>query len=280
MMQTNRRGFLGALGTTCAWAVSRVVSAEEQPAAAAGNAEGCLDYGLSFICNTAKFNSVRFWIESRTRVIDDEAGMSWEFYQCASCKSENTFGEKDLFLPDNYDFLPVLGGSEWLIFRRPARLSENYRRIQPASELWGEPQLRLRYANKTILLDSWEKIRDCTAAGAPIVSQTELMSDATRLRAVIECPVKTLNVSVDRRMYQVDTGPLVWPDLSKRYERMIDCLRLAFVAFNAPTFADFIIEQPTPVLEDSKEVAQIYHYSGPISLPATNRLFSIDDYAG
>ena len=28
-----------------------------------------LDYGRSFICNTAPFNAVRFWVESRTRRI-------------------------------------------------------------------------------------------------------------------------------------------------------------------------------------------------------------------
>jgi len=31
-----------------------------------------------------------------------------DYYQCASCKSENTFAERDLFQKDNYDFLPVL----------------------------------------------------------------------------------------------------------------------------------------------------------------------------
>ena len=32
----------------------------------------CLDYGRSFICNTASFNAVRFWVESRTVLVDGE----------------------------------------------------------------------------------------------------------------------------------------------------------------------------------------------------------------
>ncbi|MCX7827054.1 MAG: hypothetical protein N2689_16110, partial [Verrucomicrobiae bacterium] len=83
----------------------------------------CLDYGLSFICHTARANAVRFWVESRTRIVDDRNGGSTDFYQCASCKSENTFGEKDLFYADNYDFLPIIGGGRCLIFRRKARLN-------------------------------------------------------------------------------------------------------------------------------------------------------------
>jgi hypothetical protein len=59
-----------------------------------------LDYGRSFICHLADFNSVRFWVESRTRVFEKK---TVDFYQCASCKSEDTFASKNLFYEDNYD---------------------------------------------------------------------------------------------------------------------------------------------------------------------------------
>ena len=65
-----------------------------------------VDYGLSYICHSAEFNSVRFWVESRTRMIDERSGKWADYHQCASCKSENTFAEKDLFRKDNYD-LPL-----------------------------------------------------------------------------------------------------------------------------------------------------------------------------
>jgi hypothetical protein len=236
----------------------------------------CLDYGLSFVCGTAAFNSVRFWVESRTTIFDDKANAATEFYQCASCKSENTFGEKDLLYKDNYDFLPILGDGRWLIFRRPARLSPNYRQIRLVEDVWGPMNMRLREAANVSMLDSWEKVRDATAAGLPIVSQTEISNADTGLRAVIDCPVKTMNISHDKRMYQVDTGPIAFPDLSKRFDPMIDCLSLAFVVFNAPHFADFVIEQPTPVVEDGQEKCKIYHFSSPFSLPAKNVVLAIE----
>jgi hypothetical protein len=49
------------------------------------------------------------------------------------------------------------------------------------------------------------------------------------------------------------------------------------LAFNAPHFADFVIEQPTPVVIDGKECRQIHHYSGPISMPAKNLLLAVED---
>jgi hypothetical protein len=76
-------------------------------------------------------------------------------------------------------------------------------------------------------------------------------------------------------MYQVDTGPVALPDLGKRYQPQIECLRLAFVAFNRADFADFVVEQPTAVAEDGAGDCQVYHYSNPISLPATNRVIAL-----
>src|SRR5688572_22228508 len=121
-MATNRRKFLAA-GVASLSATSLVASLAQQAAKAEGperdgEAE-CLDYGLSFLCapttNNPSNNAVRFWVESRTTVFNDESGTAVEFLQCASCKSEHTFAEKDLLIADNYDFMPIFGGGDLLI---------------------------------------------------------------------------------------------------------------------------------------------------------------------
>ena len=280
MASTSRRGFVaGGIASLCGIGTAAAIAGSNAGAEAKESENmGCLDYGLSFLCNPSPMNAVRFWIESRTTIFDDATGKSAEFYQCASCKSENTFGEQDLLKKDNYDFMPIFGGEgaeDLLIFRRPARLSEGYRQLRKSEEVWGKPILKLRTGNDVHLLDTWEKIRDTTVAGIPIVSRTEITNSETKLRAVIECPVKTMNISLERKMYQVDTGPIAFPDLKKRAEPLIECLSLAFVVFNAPHFADFVIEQPTPVIEDGKELCKIHHYSNPFSLPAKNTLLAL-----
>ena len=107
------------------------------------------------------------------------------------------------------------------------------------------------------------------------MAQTEIWNDDTGLRAVIECPVKTMNINDERDIYQVDTGPVAWPDLSKRYERTIEAIAPAFVAFNTPHFADFVIEAPTPALDRGRQVGMVYHYSKIVSLPAKNSLLCV-----
>ncbi len=278
MKTTRREALLAAAAGAAALHTGIPHAAETQPASEtpdSGLAMPPLDYGLSFICNTAPLNAVRFWVESRTRLIDDAAGVWTDYYQCASCKSEHTFAEKDLFSQDNYDFLPILGDGHYLTFRRPARINDRYRTVKPVEEMWGEPQLQLRLAPTVSLLETWEQIRDATAAAIPIVSQTTLWNEETGLRAIIECPTKTMNISLENQIYQVDTGPIAYPDLSKRYDPPIDCLSLAFIAFNAPGFADFVVEQPTPVLVDGEEKTQVYHYSNPFSMSAKNQLFAL-----
>jgi hypothetical protein len=257
---------------------SRAVAENEDQTGSERGQIGCLDYGLSFLCNPSPKNAIRFWIESRTTVIDDANGQSTVFYQCASCKSENTFGKKDLLYQDNYDFLPIFGGEEaedLILFRRPARLSDRYRQIAKSEKIWGKPILKLREGKPVTVLDTWEQIRDVTAAGVPIVTQTEIKNSQTGLRAIIECPVKTMNISLEHKMYQVDTGPIAFPDLTKRFDPMIESLSLAFIVFNAPHFADFVIEQPTPVIEDGQERCKIYHYSNPFSIPAKNTVLAV-----
>jgi len=215
------------------------------------------------------------WIESRTTIIDSQAGTRTEYYQCGSCKSENTFAEQDLFKEDNYDFLPIFGDGQVLIFRRHASATPSYRQIKKEEDVWGPTNLKLREPKDITELDTWEKIRDASAAGLPIVTQTELSNSDTGLHAIIECPVKTMNVSLDEQKYQTDTGPVAFPDLSKHYDLQIESLSLAYIAFNTSGFADFVVESETPVIAEGKEVSSVFHYSRILSLPATNRILAL-----
>lgn len=237
----------------------------------------CIDYGQSFFCNTAEFNSVRMWIESRTTIIDSKSGKNSVYYQGASCKSENTFGESDLFYKDNYDFLPIFGEGQVLVFRRHVNnRGEGYKSTKKMEEMWGgNPVIYTPIPKVVTELGAFEEIRDATAAGIPIVTQTEFQNDETGLRAIIEAPCKTMNISHPKKMYQVDTGPVAFPDLSKKYDAQIKSLNLAFIAFNKPYFADFVIEAPTPIMAGGKEMVSVHHYSKMVTMKAKNRIYAL-----
>lgn len=237
---------------------------------AAPSAMPPLDYGRSFLSGKAEWNRVRFWVESRTRIIDERTGRSEDYLQCASCKSEDTFAKADLFLKDNYDFLPVFGPEFGVIFRRRAIAHPGYRDVRPSTKMWDGQTLRLHAARKVRLLDTTAAIRRATHDGLPLVAQTEIRNAESGVRVILEFPVKTMNIHDSKDLYQVDTGPVALPDLSHRYERTADSLRLAFVAFNAPDFADFVIEAETPA-----GGATVIHYGSLWHSKSANRLFAI-----
>lgn len=234
-----------------------------------------LDFGNSFIGCKDPDNSVRFWVESRTSITDEKTGKTEHFFQCGSCKSEHTFASRNLFVEDNFDFMPVFGPTSGLHFRSRAYETDHYRTIRLGAEkLWGGQNYRL-VERDALELSTIDQIIDATAKFHPLVAETEIRNDRTKLRAVLHYPVKTMNIHPGNKQYQVDTGPLAFPDLNERREHMAEYIWLAFCAFNAIHFADFVIEAPTPILKDGVEVARVPHYSKIISLPARNRLFAV-----
>jgi hypothetical protein len=269
-MEPTRRSFLAA-------GLATVGTSTLLDSAAAGAADAieCLDYGRSFICNTSTCNAVRFWVESRTILYDEQAGTKLVIYQCGSCKSENTFAEENLLQEDNYDFIPIYGGEDMLILRRHVDVRDRYRQLRKVKEVWGEPNMRLHYGETVTELKTFEQIRDVTATDTPLVAPTEITNEQSGLRCLMEYPIKTMNISIDNGIWQVDTGPIAFPDLTRRFEPPVDSVRLAFAVFNAVHFCDFVIEQPTPVFRDEREVCEVYHYSNPVSFPAKNRVLSV-----
>ena len=69
--------------------------------------------------------------------------------------------------------------------------------------------------------------------------------------------------------YQLDTGPVLFPDLSLGHEAMIGNLRLAYVAHNAPDWAEFLLNVPVSIADDMR----VNHYAQPQRVDAVNTLY-------
>jgi len=237
--------------------------------------ERVLDYGRSFINTKAPWNSPRFWVESRCRITDQKTGEIAEYYQCGLCKSEDTFAESNLFTEDNYDFLPVFSRKETVVFRRRVRAGADrpYREVRPADKWWDgiEPKLR---ASRVRILNKPAEIFAAMQDGKPIVGQTEIRDAETGRVAVIEYPVKTINFERNREDWQVDTGPVILPDLSSPPDEWSRTFRLAHIAFNTPDWADFIVDRPTPLKKGHGE--KTYHYSGREHQTTRNVLLALE----
>ncbi len=222
-----------------------------------------IDYGHSFIQTLGPENAVRFLIESRMKIFDSKTGKSTDFWQAASCKSENTFAKKNLFMENNYNFLPVFVEEDSvIIFRSYVPWNENYVSLSDKNSttfsIWGKPEFLLKRFEKATLLENCEEIINATHWGLVLIGRTEIFDEKTGVKAIVEYPVKTMNTNVERKIYQVDTGPVLYPHLEKKMQSLKDFVSIGYIAFNTEGFADFIIEQPTRVADN----IVIPHFSG------------------
>ncbi len=275
----SRRNFLrSSLIMTSSLSLDKLYIDKEDESIA-NDSSRCLDYGKSFICNSGQSkasNAVRMWIESRI-VLRDKTGSEAIYYQGASCKSENTFASKDLFKGDNYDFLPVFGADRMLVFRRYFNERQNYRTIHNMTDMFGtDPVIKLPIPKKITLLDTFDKIREATFSGIPIVTQTDIYNTTTGLSCLIECPCKTMNINSNTHQYQTDTGPILLPDLNRKFDEPFDALRLAYIAFNSSNFADFVVESLVPIFHNNKKVSSVFHYSELVSYRTENRVYAVE----
>ncbi len=201
------------------------------------------DYGHSFITASGHpKNNPRFMVEAIC-TLTDEFGEVDTYYQAAPCKGEHTFAKEKLFEENSFDFLPIIHEKQVLVFRnwRFYNYDERvaYKKAYDSKVLWGDKHYFIKEVGTKELLNTPEKIVKATNDGLAMMCRIVLKGKDKR-KAVIDFPIKTINTFMNQ--YQIDTGPILFPDLKGIYPCKIFTFNLSHVAFNSFDFADFIIE--------------------------------------
>ncbi|MBI2190897.1 MAG: hypothetical protein HYU36_02790 [Planctomycetes bacterium] len=235
-----------------------------------------LDYARSFVTfvTSQRGNNARLLIESRCVLTDARAGSSEEYFLFASCKSEHTYAEKNLFQDPNYDFCGIFGREDYVIFRTRSEWHDGCAERGTSRDRFQDVLWHVCEVESPRMLETNEEIVRVTMQGRPLVGQVQFASRDGSLNALLEFPIKTMNVNDIRWMYQVDTGPLPFPDLEMEAGRPIDRFELAYVAYNVPDFADFILQQKTAL--PGSPIRTVMHYSGIRTLRTRNAVILAD----
>jgi hypothetical protein len=109
--------------------------------------------------------------------------------------------------------------------------------------------------------------------GKPMVGRTTLDGEESGWSAVLEYPLAYMNVQPDFEVFQVDMGPILYPDFDSTAEMLVDRLQFAYIMYNRFDEAEFAIRVPTKVAED--ESAETLHYSKVVKVSAMNELFTL-----
>ena len=232
------------------------------------------DYGRSFVTfvTHGRGNNARLQAESVCTLHDGQAGKTTDYLFFASCKSEYTFAAKGLFHEDNYDFCGIFSEEEFVIFRTHSTHTDEFREEGLWRDRFEDVRFDLVQVEGEILCANREIVQ-ASLNSVPLVGRVEIEEES--LRAVLEFPIKTMNANDIEDKYQVDTGPLPFPDFGVDVDLHVKRLSPAYVAYNAPHFADFVIQQPLPVLVAGTEVTKVAHYSNPMSLQARTQVIAV-----
>lgn len=216
-------------------------------------------------------NNARVQLESRLRITERVGGRVHAFVLGASCKTERVGADVDLWLLPNADFAPIFSDTDFLQIKTFAQAGtqpqawppgsgiQSDRLSVPIGETFDSVHVDLVEHESTALGDAKE-IVEATLANRQLVGVIRIESD--RYTADFEFPVKTMNANERDWVYQTDTGPVLFPDLTRKPSDLLAGLDLAYVALNHPGWADFIVRTRTAIASD----IAVFHYSTPVRI--------------
>lgn len=227
---------------------------------------------VTFVCFDGA-NNARIQLEAVCELVDGDA--TEQYLLVASCKSEDTYARENLFRSPNYDFCAIFSKNRYRLHRVPLPFDDTVRDSGLIKDRFEKTITTLKTLAAEECTDA-EAVYEATMEGKVLVCRTEVGGGDGRLGAVLWYPVKTMNVRRDPHMFQIDTGPIILPDIA--LERPgIDDLTLAFVAWNRPDRAEFVIQEAVDPQSGSRAARPgVCHYATVRDMEARNRIFIHD----
>lgn len=233
------------------------------------------DFSRSFITFVTKnrANNARIQVEARCSIFDNETKKTEDYFLVASCKGEDTYGKGNLFFIPSYDFCMIYSMDEFMIIRTHYNAERDNRTVGYNRGHFLDVHFNIQMIPANILKCN-EEIVSATFANHVLNGYTEIHDADGKYCAMIEFPIKTMNVNDIENMYQVDTGPILLPDFAMRNSHTIECFKLTYAAFNRADEVYFVIQEPTPITEGSSE--KVSFYSKVIRMDSKNLILDLD----
>ena len=236
------------------------------------------DFSRSFITFVSheRYNNARIQVEARCEMTDGETGKIEDYYLVASCKGEDTYGTGVLFYHPSYDFCVIYSGIDFRMIRTHYNAERDTPTVGENRGHFLDVQFHVRTVDAETLADAGA-IVEATLGSRLLNGRTEVTSPDGRYTALLEFPIKTMNVNDIRTIYQIDTGPMIVPNWEASGDRMVERFELAFVAYNREDEARFVIQEPTPVESEREDGPKVAAYSRITRMDARNSVVVIPD---
>ena len=217
-------------------------------------------------------NIARIQLDAACTLTDETSGTSELFYLIAPCRAERMYLETPLFQMPNYEFCGIFSHGDCLLIRTHWASERDNREYGLNRGRFDDVHLDVRTFPSDARLGDIAAIVAATLDNRPLVARTELRDPGRRWRALLEYPVRTMNVLREPPRFQVDTGPLILPDFTSTAGHPIERLEIAYVAYNTLDKAEFIRREPTTIPAVDRPLAQTTDYSLVEILSARNEI--------
>ena len=246
-----------------------------------------IDYRSSFTINITadeggENNTCRTQLLAKCALTNDDSGQSEEYFLGKDCIGEYMYKDRGIAQEPTSTVGVIFGEKESSLLKKFANHESDV--IQTGAQgarkktfagtyaYSKELNFKLKVTEGRPLKTSDEIIRS-TLDCEPMVGRTMLSDEEGKWHAVLEYPLYYMNVHPPEGRFQVDVGPIVYPDFNLKEEKPIEHLQLAYVMYNQLDAVEFAIRVPTPVVDGQS--AETLHYSKVIKMSAQSELFSL-----
>ncbi len=226
-------------------------------------------------------NNARIQLESRCLIRDQQTDVTTEYVLGAACKTERVGVQQEIWTEPNADFCPILSQDYFLNLKSwdknnkgvmlypPSLGPQPERQLGKVAEAFDQIKINVRLVEGE-LLPTVDAIVQATLADELLVGRIEFTA-LDRYAVTIDFPIKTINANEREHIYQTDTGPILFPDFSVPFTNVMETFHLAYVAYNCPDWAEFILRVPTPLTE----TISVNHYTKTVRLTTRNAVLRI-----
>lgn len=218
-------------------------------------------------------NKARIQLEAIVDVIEEADGSRDQFVLIASCRSEWVYAESGLFQLPSREYRNIYSRIEERTMGSGISYDGEAARGKPVTDTFRSVEIDVARFGASCVLEDPAAINEATEDNIPLVGRTEIRDEGRTY--VLEYPIRTMNFRPENSSFQVDTGPLLAPDIESTEAKSIDRLEMAHIAYNRLDRAELILRRPTPVTDDAgRELAQVLHYSEVREHQATTQILT------
>ena len=217
-------------------------------------------------------NKARIQLEALVDVIH-EGGRREQFVLIAACRTEWVYAESGLFQLPSREYRNIYSLTEQRSMGSGITHDGESTRGEPVTDMFRSIEIDVARHGRSRVLEDAAAINEATENNIPLVGRTEIRGEGRTY--VLEYPIRTMNFRPENSSFQVDTGPLLAPDLESGEKKSINRLEMAHIAYNRLDRAELILRRPTLITDDAgREMTQVLHYSEVRQHPAATQILT------